>query len=290
MTRQDISKGFEAHENSFGVAKNGLFNNESFIPVTFVKREELNKDVRKYTFKHHQQKGVHVHTGQHFLCGFMMTDGITARPYAMTRPIGEDKEDGTFDMIVKTYFPDDKQPGGLFGNVLDMLDAEREDTLLIMGSYGPIRYQGNGTFLVDQEEDGHEQTINAKRVNFISGGTGMTPVWATIKKMLECDNTQIPIRFLDANTNVDEILLHDEIDALAKVHGDAFQITHTLEDADSSWTGERGLADKQKIDKYLFPADHDTITFVCGPPPMIKAAGEALNELGFETGKNFFHF
>jgi nitrate reductase (NAD(P)H) len=273
-----------------GVAKDGVFNNDSFIPVTFLKREELSRDVRKYTFKHHQPDGVKVNTGQHFLCGFKLSDGISARPYAMTRPIGQDKEDGTFDMVVKSYFPDDKQPGGIVSNILDMMNAERGDSLLIMGSFGPIRYAGKGKFIVDQEEDGQEQTVIAKRINLISGGTGMTPIWATIKQILECDEAKIPIRFLDANTDENEILLDDELSELAENFKDQFEVIHILEEPSAKRKCEKGLVDKGKIERHLFKAEEGTITFVCGPPPMLKAAGEALKEVGFEAGKNFFHF
>lgn len=35
--------------------------------------------------------------------------------------IDERQNDGTFDLIVKTYYPTEKDPGGTIGNILDTI-------------------------------------------------------------------------------------------------------------------------------------------------------------------------
>lgn len=64
-----------------------VFSTEKYLSITFLKRKELNKDVRIYTFKH-PLKSVdefHVGIGQHILCAFVLQDGsIVERPYAIS--------------------------------------------------------------------------------------------------------------------------------------------------------------------------------------------------------------
>lgn len=48
---------------------------------------------------------------------------VQYRPYTPIRPVLPDEEDGTFDLLIKTYFPEASlfPPGGTLGNYLDVL-------------------------------------------------------------------------------------------------------------------------------------------------------------------------
>lgn len=286
----------DAKENAKDALKQinpeNTFDTEKYTAVPVLKRKELNDDTRIYTFRHpfKSADAFNLGIGQHILCGFVLKDGsIVERPYAITRPTGADKDDGTIDILVKTSFPNEKDPGGTVSNILDNLDPERADEMLIRGPEGPISYKGNGEFSISHE-GGKPKPVSAKKVNFISGGTGMTPIYATIRAMLETDDSdQLKVKFIDANINKSEVLLHEELNNLHDKY-DNFDITHVFEKPDDSWDGEKGLVDQEKMERHLFPAADDTISLVCGPPPMMKAAKEGLLELGFEDGKTFFHY
>ena len=48
------------------------------------------------------------------------------RSYMPTRPILPQEEDGTFELMVKTYFLNDNQPGGAMSNILDCMPIGEE--------------------------------------------------------------------------------------------------------------------------------------------------------------------
>ncbi|CCG83520.1 putative Nitrate reductase [Taphrina deformans PYCC 5710] len=269
------------------------FDTKKYISVPLLKKEEVTEDTRIYTFKHSLDSidSFHLGIGQHIQCAFATKDGdIIERPYAITRPTGADKDDGTIDILVKVAFPSEKDPGGTVSNIMDCLNAERGDEMLIRGPEGPISYLGDGKFTIQVGEQ-ETKEVQAKKVNFISGGTGMTPIYATIRAILETDDekSQIQVRFMDCNKDEKDVLLKEKLDELAKNH-DRFEVIHVLEKPEKSWKGETGLIDKEKIERHLFKPEEGTISLVCGPPPMMKSSKEGLLELGFEDERTFFHY
>lgn len=171
QTESDKLKDREAALRKVGNKKQ--FSTDKYLSVELVSRKDLNEDTVIYTFKH-PLKSVdefNVGIGQHILCAFMLDDGIVERPYAITRPTGSDKDDGTIDILVKTAFPSEKDPGGTISNILSTLKPDRGDEMLVRGPEGPIIYKGNGEFSITIDNSEHKK-INLKKVNFISGGTG----------------------------------------------------------------------------------------------------------------------
>lgn len=145
---------------------------EKYTALPFTSRKELNDDTRTYTFKHpfDSIKSLDIGIGQHILCAFPTKSGeIIERPYAITRPTGADKDDGTIDILVKVAMPSEKDPGGSLSNILDTLDEKRGDEMLIRGPEGPISYVGAGEFSISHE-GAKPKPVNCKKVNFISGG------------------------------------------------------------------------------------------------------------------------
>lgn len=170
--KQKLSGNDETREAALAKVQEETFSNEKYLRTQLTDRKDLNKDTRIYTFKHplKSAKEFNVGIGQHILCGFMLKDGLVERPYAILRPIGADKDDGTIDILVKTALPSEKDPGGTVTNILDSLKSDRSDEMLIRGPEGPIVYNGNGKFTIDVE--GKKKVVNCKKINFISGGSG----------------------------------------------------------------------------------------------------------------------
>ncbi|CAI7581769.1 unnamed protein product [Penicillium crustosum] len=80
--------------------------------VRFGEKEQLSEDTRRYTFVlPASTKKLGLGTSQHLQLGFHFSDRLVVRPYTPTRPVFETEEDGTFDLVVKTYVPDQSQPG-----------------------------------------------------------------------------------------------------------------------------------------------------------------------------------
>lgn len=74
-----------------------------------------------------------------------LSDRLITRPYTPTASILEREEDRTFDLVVKTYFPGESQPGGMMSNILDCLRPGEE--IEVKRPSGEIRYVEQGKFL-----------------------------------------------------------------------------------------------------------------------------------------------
>ncbi|KAK2763124.1 hypothetical protein FQN54_009759 [Arachnomyces sp. PD_36] len=254
--------------------------------VRFMGKEELSKDTRRYTFSLPKgSKSLGLSTCQHIQLGFHFSDRLVMRSYTPTRPVQEDDVDGTFDLVVKTYFPSDTQPGGTLSNVLDCLRDNEE--VEVKGPSGQIKYTGNGRFLIDDVEHHFDN------ISLILGGSGITPGYQLIARILSSKDPvdQTNIKVIDANKSENDILMRSEMDEMSKEHPDQFQVTHVLSKPGDEWKGERGFVTEDIIRKYAFEASDKNVALLCGPPGLIqKAVLPSLKDLGYEEDKNMFGF
>ncbi|CAI4214141.1 unnamed protein product [Parascedosporium putredinis] len=119
---------------------------------------EISGDTRAYTFQLPEGKmKLGMNTCQHVEVGFHLLDKMVTRQYTPTRPflpapdgvyskghdLGRDYDgNGTFELTVKTYFPNENQPGGAMSNILDLIPVGEE--IEIRGPLGEIEYHGHG--------------------------------------------------------------------------------------------------------------------------------------------------
>lgn len=222
-------------------------------------------------------------TGQYINVGFHFQDQLVFRPYTPTRPLTEDEEDGTFDLTVKTYYPDPSQPGGTMSNILDCLLHGEE--VEVKGPLGEIRYRGSGHFKVDQRQ------FSFDRITLILGGSGITPGYQLIARILKVNEDKTKIKIIDANKTENDILMKEELAQLEKDHPEQLQICHVLSHAGEDWRGEKGRVDKRIIQQYSFPPDGKSLALLCGPPAMIKTSVlPALQEWGYHEDINLLGF
>ncbi|OJD14182.1 hypothetical protein AJ78_05446 [Emergomyces pasteurianus Ep9510] len=295
-TRAYIKK--QAEESAKARAKANSANSESGIlrhkwtQVRLLKKERISSDTQLYTFTLPPgSKSLGLNTGQHIQLGFHFVDKLVVRPYTPVRPIFESEADGTFKLVVKTYFPSSKQPGGTMSNVLDCLRENEE--VEVKGPGGLIQYKGCGKFVIDDTKR------QFKNVTLILGGSGITPGYQLIARILRSDT--VPggskdttcLRVIDANKTEDDILLGDELGEFAKQHPKQFQIVHVLADPHQELTEGRmkGLVNRDVIRKYGFEPAEGNVALVCGPPGLIKmAALPNLKEWGYKEDENLFGF
>lgn len=209
---------------------------------------------------------------------------MVIRPYTPTRPLVASEDDGTFDLTVKTYYPDPSQPGGTLSNVLDCLQPGEQ--VEVKGPAGDIRYRGCGDFLIDG------QYHHFDRITLILGGSGITPGYQLIARILmtaETDKTEI--RVIDSNRTEDDILMRDELADFENKHPNQFRICHVLSRAPPNWVGEKGHVDQRIIHQYSFPPEDSSVALLCGPPTMIKKTVlPALLSWGYREDSNLFGF
>ncbi|RDW90093.1 uncharacterized protein DSM5745_01868 [Aspergillus mulundensis] len=97
----------------------------------------------------------------------MSKSASTSKTAPSCAPAHPFSHDGTFDLVVKIYFPDEDQPGGTLSNILDCMREGEE--IEVKGPSGAIRGLGNGKLAIDDNE------YTFDKVYFILGGSGVTP-------------------------------------------------------------------------------------------------------------------
>ncbi|ENH65123.1 Nitrate reductase [NADH] 1 [Fusarium oxysporum f. sp. cubense race 1] len=198
-----------------------------WIPVKLIDRKNLSKDTRAYTFQLPEGKSIlGLGTCQHVQIGFHMLDRMLIRSYTPTKPLlpapgdnmtnGSAKSlrdgDATFELTVKTYFPDENQPGGALSNILDCMPIGEEVEL--RGPTGEIVYNGNGDFVIEGKDRHFD------RVSLVLGGSGITPGYSLLARILLSNNDKTEVRVVDANKTEADILLKEELeDFETKAHG-----------------------------------------------------------------------
>nr|CAI5817148.1 unnamed protein product [Callosobruchus analis] len=188
---------------------------------------------------------------------------------------------------LKVYFKNvhPKFPEG--GKVTQYLESLKlGDTLTFRGPSGRIQYTGHGTFAVKKLRKDPPIIYKAKQVNLIAGGVGITPILQLIRHVVKDPEDKTKMALLFANQTEKDILLRDELEDVAKKFPDRFKFWYTLDRADEGWKYSQGFIDETMIKEHLYPASPETLTLMCGPPPMIKfACMPNLEKLGHDPDR-----
>lgn len=260
--------------------------NEKYL-LPLIEKEEISHDTRKYRFGLPTKDHVlGLPVGQHIHLSAMINNELVIRSYT---PVSSDDDKGFVDLVVKVYnknvhpkFPE----GGKMTQHLDGLKLG--ETIAFRGPSGKLQYLGNGKFSIKKLRKDPPQIVNVKKVNLIAGGSGITPMLQLVNEVLKKsgDNTQLALLY--ANQSEQDILLRDDLDVLAAKHQELFKVWYTVDRASESWKFSVGFVSDKMIQDNLFPPSSDTITLMCGPPPMINfACLPSLEKLGYEKELNF---
>jgi nitrate reductase (NAD(P)H) len=177
---------------------------------------------------------------------------------------------GTFTLVVKTYFPTTSQPGGAMSNILDTIPLG--ESVDIRGPTGSILYNGQSHFTINS------MARNFRNVNLVLGGSGITPGYAMLARaVLGNGEDMMRVRVVDGNKSQRDILLRSDLQDLETKSEGRLKVTHVLSHPEDGWDGLKGHVDAHVLRDHLFDPDDETVTFLCGPPGMIqKSALPAL--------------
>lgn len=118
-----------------------------------------------------------------------------------------------------------------------------------------------------------------KEIGMIAGGTGITPMLQIIRAIQRGrssgDKTKVSLIF--ANVNPDDILLKEDIDAVAK-QDPGFKVYYVLNNPPEGWNGGVGFVTPEMIKEHLPRPGPDMKLLMCGPPPMISAMKKVRSE------------
>ncbi|RKP24467.1 hypothetical protein SYNPS1DRAFT_33212 [Syncephalis pseudoplumigaleata] len=192
--------------------------------------------------------------GQHISVQATIDGKDVMRSYT---PMSSDDDRGHFDLVIKSY------PLGRISKMFSELKIG--DHIQVRGPKGAFKYEPN---LV-------------KHLGMIAGGTGITPMLQVIRAILKnpADTTQISLIF--ANISEEDILLREDLDALARQH-DQFSVYYVLNNEPEGWTGGVGFVTEEMIRTHCPPPSADSKILLCGPPPMVKAMSEHCVNIGFD--------
>lgn len=129
---------------------------------------------------------------------------------------------------------------------------------------------------------------HSKPAVFMSGGIGVTPFRSMVKFATD---RQLPLKItmFDSNRDESNILYKAEFDRWAKENRN-FKIVYTITEEGGNlakgWAGERGRINREMITKYLSGDEiSKAVFYICGPPGMLKAMQELLQELHIQKDR-----
>jgi len=174
-------------------------------------------------------------------------------------PTSSDDDLGHFDLLIKSY------EQGNISRYVSLLKIG--DKVRIKGPKGQFKYTAE----------------LAREIGMIAGGTGITPMLQIIRAALKNPADKTKLSLIYANVNAEDILLKDELDELVKSHEDRFQVYYVLNNPPAGWAGGAGFVSRDQITQHLPRAGEDIKILMCGPPPMMNAMKNHLDELKYAT-------
>jgi cytochrome-b5 reductase len=197
--------------------------------------------------------------GQHISLAASIDGKEVVRSYT---PISSDEDRGFFDVLIKSY-----PTGNISKHMASLMVGQ---TMRVKGPKGAMVYTPN----------------MCRHIGMIAGGTGITPMLQIIKAISRGretgDRTEVDLIF--ANVNPDDILLKEDLDALAK-NDPKFRVYYVLNNPPANWTGGVGFVTADMIKSKLPAPASDVKIMICGPPPMVSAMKKATLEVGYEKAR-----
>lgn len=190
--------------------------------------------------------------GDHLYVHATIDGKMVKRPYTPSSVPGTT---GYFDLTVKRY------ESGMISKYLH--DREIGDTVLMSGP----------------NPGGHWVEGMAKKVGFVAGGTGITPMISIIRWIL-AKGLGVELFLVFANKTEADIIFREEWEGNVREHA-TFHCYHVLEHPPAGWSQGTGRITEEILRRQLPPPGPDTIIFLCGPPPMVDALEATLKGIGY---------
>lgn len=239
--------------------------------LPLIEREIISHDTRRFRYALPEQDMVlGLPIGQHIHISAKIDNDLVIRAYT---PISSDDDQGYIDLVIKVYFKNvhPKFPEG--GKMTQYLESLKiGDTIEIRGPSGRLQYLDDGKFSIKKLRKDPPVIVTVKNVNLIAGGVGITPILQLVRHVIKDPSDTTKMKLLFANQTEDDILLRKELEEVAQKHPDRFSFWYTLDRPGPGWKYSSGFINEDMLKEQLFPASKDTLTLMCGPPPMINYA------------------
>lgn len=218
--------------------------------------EPLTEDIRLLQLTINEPADFSFLAGQYVDIQVPGTDEV--RSFSMSNLPG----DGKLEFMIKCY------PGGLFSGMIDTLELGQ--SISFTGPYG--------AFYARDDE---------RPALMIAGGSGMAPVWSVLQHFA-ASGTSRRIAFYYGARKRKDLFYLDQIAAIgAMLKNFTFIPVLSDVDEDDDWAGATGFV-HQAAAEFLDDVGHDVQAYMCGPPPMVEAAQDALAKRGVSSDSVFY--
>ena len=195
-------------------------------------------------------------------------DEPVVRAYSMANYPGET---GIIMLNIRIATPPPGSPKGTPpGQVSSYtFDLKPGDPLTISGPYGEFYIKESDNEMI-----------------YIGGGAGMAPLRSHIFELFKERQTERKVSFWYGARSLREMFYVEEFDRLS-ADNENFDWRVALSDPmpEDNWDGHTGFIHQVVLDAYLqnHPAPEDCEYYICGPPLMLQAVLQMLEELGVES-------
>jgi ferredoxin-NADP reductase len=118
----------------------------------------------------------------------------------------------------------------------------------------------------------------------VAGGSGVVPLMAMIRHRAAV-GSEVPARLVYSSRSYEEVIYREELEALA-ARDDGLEVFHTLtRSRPKGWEGYDRRIDARMLSEVAWPPERNPLAFVCGPTPLVEAAGTALVGLGHDPAR-----
>ncbi len=201
------------------------------------------------------------------------TGTATTRAYSLANA---PEESEIVMLVVRIAIPPPAAPATVPPGVVSsyLFSLKAGDTASVSGPFGNFFAR----------ESGREMIL-------VGGGAGMAPLRAHILDQLKRLGSKRKISFWYGARSLRELFYADQFDRLQQEH-DNFRWVVALSDPrpEDEWRGETGFIHEVLFERYLedHPAPEDCDYYLCGPPMMIKAVRNMVDNLGVDADNVFF--
>ena len=176
---------------------------------------------------------------------------------------------------VKRPYTPSSMPGAM--GYFDLTVKRYENGLI--SKYLHDRKVGDIVLMSGPKQGGHWVDGMAKKVGFVAGGTGITPMISIVRWIL-AQNLDAELFLVFANKAEADIIFREEWEQDLRKH-QTFHCYHVLEHPPAGWAQGVGRITEEILRRHLPPPGPETVIFLCGPMPMVSPLEGSLNRLGY---------
>ena len=202
-----------------------------------------------------------------------MLDEPVTRAYSMAN---YPDEKGVIMLNVRVAVPPARAPEGIPPGKMTsyLFSLKPGDDVVISGPFGEF-------FARDTDNE----------MIFVGGGAGMAPMRSHIFDLFRRVHTERKVSFWYGARSLREAFYLDDFNAIQTDNPNfSWRLALSEPLTEDQWTGDTGFIHQVLLDQYLqeHPAPEDVEYYLCGPPLMLKACMEMLDNLGVEPDNILF--